>query len=142
MCTGFFSVKLITHLHPVSKSRMSGATILLLLYTENFHMTAVLLLYIFQNITIMIVLYFLTIYHDTRLRGPKVLSFPLQNSTCPLCCIHSLLKMRNSQNCEKRLLGSPCLSVYLSMSVCPSVTTLLPLDGFSFNSVLENISRI
>ena len=34
-----------------------------------------------------------------------------------------------SQNCEKRLLASPCLSV------CPSVrphgTTRLPLDGFS-----------
>jgi hypothetical protein len=140
MGTGLFSVKLFTHLHPVLKSRMSGATILLLLYTENFHMTAVLSLYIIQNITIVKVSYFLKIYHDTRFRGPKILSFLLQNSACPLCCFHRLLKMRNSQNCEKQLFASPCLSV--RPSVRQRGTTLLPLDGFSFNSVLEYISRI
>ena len=70
-------------------------------------------------------------YQDTRFRDPKVLLFPLQNSACPLCCFQRLLKMRNSQNCEKRLLASPCLSVR------QYGTTLLPVDGFSFNSVLE-----
>jgi len=114
------SVKLITHLHPVSKRRMTGATVLLLLHTENFHMTAVLFLYIFQNITIVEVLYFLTLYHDTRFRDPEVLSFPLQNFACPLCCFHRLLKMRYSQSCEKRLLVSPCLSACLSLAVRPS----------------------
>lgn len=58
MANGFFSVKVITHLHPVSKPRMTGTTILLLLYTENIHMIAILPLYIFQNITIEKVLYF------------------------------------------------------------------------------------
>jgi hypothetical protein len=54
MGTGFFSVrgpsvKLITHLHLVSRSRMTVVTNLFLLYTENFLMTTTLLLYIFQK---------------------------------------------------------------------------------------------
>ena len=36
-----------------------------------------------------------------------------------------------SQNCEKRLLASSCLSV------CPHATTRLPLDGFSRNLIFE-----
>ena len=40
-----------------------------------------------------------------------------------------------SQNCEKRLLDST------SLSVCPHVTTQLPLDGFSWNLILECFSK-
>jgi len=37
---------------------------------------------------------------------------------------------------KERLLVSPC------QSVCPHVTTRLPLDGFSRNSVFEYFSKI
>jgi len=38
--------------------------------------------------------------------------------------------LARSQNCEKRLLASSCLSVR------PHGTTRLPLDGFSLNFIL------
>jgi len=41
-----------------------------------------------------------------------------------------------SQNCEKRLLGSYCLSVR------PHGTTRLPLNGFSWNLVCEDFSKL
>ena len=41
-----------------------------------------------------------------------------------------------SQNCERRLLASSCLSVR------PHGTSRLPLDGFSWNLIYENISKI
>jgi len=41
---------------------------------------------------------------------------------------------------RKRLLITSCLSV--SVSVCPHGTTRLPLDGFSWNLILEYLSNI
>jgi len=41
------------------------------------------------------------------------------------------LFLARSQNCEDRLLSSSCLSVCLSVTVCPHGTTRLPLDGYS-----------
>jgi len=38
-----------------------------------------------------------------------------------------------SENCEKRILSSSCLRF---VSVCPHETFRLPLDGFSWNSIL------
>ena len=44
--------------------------------------------------------------------------------------------LARSQNFEKRLLASSCLSV------CPHVTTRLPLDGFSLNLIFKYVSKI
>jgi len=41
-----------------------------------------------------------------------------------------------SRNCETQLLASSCLSV------CPHGTTRLPLDGFSWNLIFEDFSKI
>ena len=49
-------------------------------------------------------------------------------------CQEHVFKGR-SQNCEKRLLASSCLSVF------PHETTRLPLDGFSWNLVFEYFSK-
>ena len=49
---------------------------------------------------------------------------------------HSQFYLTRSQNCEKRLLASSCLSVR------PHGTTRLPLDGFSFNLIFEDFSKI
>jgi hypothetical protein len=78
------------HLHPMSRSRMSAAIFLLLVYTENFHTTAILLLYIFQKYYSSKSCIFLTLFHESLFWGPKVLSFPLHNFPCPLCCFHRL----------------------------------------------------
>ena len=51
-------------------------------------------------------------------------------------CLHTL-----SQNNEKRLLTSSCLSV-LRLSVCPHGTTRLPLDRFSKNLIFQYFSKI
>ena len=47
-----------------------------------------------------------------------------------------------SQNCEKWLLASSCLSVRLCPSVRPHGLTRLPLDGFTGNLIFEYFSKI
>jgi len=49
--------------------------------------------------------------------------------------MHALVSWARSQNCEKRLLASSCLSV------CPHGTARLPLDGFPWNLVFEFFFR-
>jgi len=49
------------------------------------------------------------------------------------------INQANSQNCEKQLLASSCLSVRLS--VCLHGTIRLPLEGFLRNSVFEYLCR-
>jgi hypothetical protein len=53
-----------------------------------------------------------------------------------LCCSCSFVVFQaRSQNCEKQLLASSCLSVCLSVRL--HGTTCLPLDGFSRNLIFE-----
>jgi len=71
--------------------------------------------------------------HDEIIGLPQIGSRPLPCTTFP---VHYLAR---SQNCEKRLWASSCLSVCLSVrpSVRPHGTTRLPLAEFSWNLMFE-----
>jgi hypothetical protein len=45
------------------------------------------------------------------------------------------------QNCEKRLLTSPNMSVCLCLSVHPHAITRCPLEGFSWNLIFEDFRK-
>ena len=74
------------------------------------------------------------IHHICCLAGPRFKVFALLSYQLP-CCVSSACFQARSQNCDKRLLISRCLSF------CPRAASRLSLGGFSWNLIFEHFSK-